>query len=253
MKTKIKECIGVIYLTVNLLNGMGYVGYHFTSADDGYFGSGKDFKKIKKEIGNNNFRRIILDHYSTIKERKYKERYWIKILNMQNKNIGYNKHKGGGGFGENHPMWGKKGKDNPNWGRKGKRGKDSPNWGRKATPEEIEKMSLFQKGRKKSIEHKQKLSDALKGESNYMRGRKGKDNPNTGRKHTPEALDKISKGNTKYIYTFKSPEGKIVEMRSIAKFCKKNNLNFGSMYAIKRGKLKQHKGWTYISKKLINE
>jgi len=115
---QIKEIVGIIYLTVNLVNGIGYVGYHHTSADDGYFGSGKIINNSIKKNGKEKFRRVILDHYCTKEEQTIKEQYWIDILNMRNRNIGYNIDVGGMGFdsGTAHPMWGKKGKDNPNTG-----------------------------------------------------------------------------------------------------------------------------------------
>jgi hypothetical protein len=44
-------------------------------------------------------------------------------------------------------------------------------------------------------------------------------------------------------YAFTSPDGKIIEVFNLATFCKKHNLNKGSMYRVANGKLKQHKGW----------
>jgi hypothetical protein len=105
-----KTCIGIIYFTVCLLDGMSYVGYHNTSANDGYFGSGIYVKNAIKLHGKQNFRRIILDHYSTEKERTYKEILWIDRFDLLNKKIGYNIDKGGGGSfsGKNNPITGRK-------------------------------------------------------------------------------------------------------------------------------------------------
>lgn len=33
--------MSIIYKTTNLINGKIYIGQHYTSADDGYLGSGK--------------------------------------------------------------------------------------------------------------------------------------------------------------------------------------------------------------------
>lgn len=102
---KIKQCIGIIYFTVCLVDGMGYVGFHHTSADDGYFGSGVYIKKAIIKHGEENFRRIIIDHYCTKEERTNKETHWIKKFNLLNKKIGYNITKGGEGGDtiSNHP------------------------------------------------------------------------------------------------------------------------------------------------------
>ena len=91
------------------------------------------------------------------------------------------------------------------------------------------------------------------GENNHMWGKTGKDSPIYGRKSTPEQTNKQSESMIKYIYIFKNPQGKLVEMRSIKKFCKENNLTDSLMYKVKNGKQSHHKGWTFVSKKLINK
>ena len=68
--------------------------------------------------------------------------------------------------------------------------------GRTASEESRKKMSLSRRGRKFSEEHKLKLSNSLKGknagEKNPNFGKFGPDSVQWGRKHSPEALRKIS-------------------------------------------------------------
>jgi len=94
---KTKECIGIIYFTVCLLDGMGYVGFHHTSANDDYFGSGLIITRHIKKHGKEHLRRIIIDHYCTLEERTEKETKWIAKFDLLNRKIGYNIHKGGTG------------------------------------------------------------------------------------------------------------------------------------------------------------
>lgn len=49
------------------------------------------------------------------------------------------------------------------------------------------------------------------------------------------------KGNQ---FSIKSPEGKIVTDRNIAKFAKENNLSHKCLYRLIKGEIKSHKGWT---------
>lgn len=59
------------------------------------------------------------------------------------------------------------------------------------------------------------------------------------------------------IYKFIDPNGNLVTILNLSKFCKENNLSYGSMNHVYFGKNKQHKGWTshqeIISKKEISE
>lgn len=73
--------------------------------------------------------------------------------------------------GENHPFFGKFGKDNPNFGKK-------------RTAEQVKNISESQKGKKASDETRKKLSDIRKGESN----------PFYGKTHSEESRKKISEG-----------------------------------------------------------
>jgi len=85
----------------------------------------------------------------------------------------------------------------------------SANKGKTLTKEVREKMSLNGKGKVKSENHKKKI--------------------------------KLS--NCKYVYSFISPEGVIVETIWYSDFCKENNLNCCKIREVARGVRLQHKGW----------
>ncbi len=44
-------------------------------------------------------------------------------------------------------------------------------------------------------------------------------------------------------FTFKNPEGEVIEIYNLRKFCRENKLNNGAMCQVHLGKLNQHKGW----------
>ena len=54
---------------------------------------------------------------------------------------------------------------------------------------------------------------------------------------------KIKLSNCKYVYSFISPEGVIVETIWYSDFCKENNLNCCKIREVARGVRLQHKGW----------
>lgn len=101
----------IIYKTTNLVNGKIYIGQHFTSANDGYLGSGKLIKLSIKKNGKHNFSREIIEfcNEENINER---EDYWIEKLDSRNPEKGYNIARGGIGVrinlnGKNNPMFGR--------------------------------------------------------------------------------------------------------------------------------------------------
>lgn len=91
--------MSIIYKTTNQVNGKIYVGQHFTSADDGYLGSGKILKQAIKKYGKENFVRESIEFCNpdTLDER---EVYWIDALSATNTEIGYNISLGGNGIGK---------------------------------------------------------------------------------------------------------------------------------------------------------
>jgi len=72
------EKLNFVYITTNLLNGKQYVGDHSTyNQDDGYLGSGRPyFSNAIKVYGKENFKREILEFFSTKKTKKGSIGYW---------------------------------------------------------------------------------------------------------------------------------------------------------------------------------
>ena len=69
--------IGFIYVTINKVNGKKYLGQH-TKWSKKYIGTGgRHFKKAKKEYGEENFKRYIIDVAKTQQELDEKETYYI--------------------------------------------------------------------------------------------------------------------------------------------------------------------------------
>ena len=87
-------------------------------------------------------------------------------------------------------------------------------------------------------------------EANYIEGYQlDKDIIGNGKLYSPETCLFVTHAEnsieaTAKHYVFTSPEGKQVEIYNLAKFCRDNNLNPGSMGQVNRGSRKQHKGWT---------
>jgi group I intron endonuclease len=116
----------IIYKTTNLITGKIYVGQHYTSADDGYLGSGLLIKKAIKKYGKEIFIRETLE-YCDSKDIDNREIYWISLLESDNEYVGYNISKGGIGkitisdktklrMSDNHADV--SGENNPNYGNK---------------------------------------------------------------------------------------------------------------------------------------
>jgi group I intron endonuclease len=72
----------------------------------------------------------------------------------------------------------------------------------------------------------------------------GKNNPNWGRKRTPEQLKRQSEGRANTVYTFKSPEGDTVSFRRITE--SPTPLSYSTLRKLVRGILKESMGWTFV-------
>lgn len=84
-----------IYKIINLINNKIYVGKDQNNKEN-YFGSGKLIKQAIKKNGLKNFKKEILEYNIKNKDVLCKrEKFWIKKLNSQNPNIGYNISSGG--------------------------------------------------------------------------------------------------------------------------------------------------------------
>lgn len=89
---------GYIYKIINNINGKIYVGKREKSTfDESYWGSGKYITNSIKKHGKENFSREIIEWCNNRESLYEKEKYWIRTLNTQDINIGYNITAGGDG------------------------------------------------------------------------------------------------------------------------------------------------------------
>jgi hypothetical protein len=104
--------------------------------------------------------------------------------------------------------------------------------GRKHTEEYKQYMSQVLKGRKRSEETRKKMSEGKKGRPSHLRGRVM---PEEHRK-------KIGDSNAK-TYQFLNPEGELVTINNLTKFCDENNMDRSGFYKLLNGTYKQNNGW----------
>jgi len=95
--------------------------------------------------------------------------------------------------------------------------------GKIVSEESRNKMSKSHKGKVLSSEHKQNIRNSC-----------------------IKNMEKNKKMYCKYIFTFISPYGKIIETYDVMDFCKQNNLTFSKVYETSVGKQSHHKGWKII-------
>ena len=147
---------GIVYVTVNKVNGKKYIGQHKCSDEnDKYLGSGKTLKKAIEKYGKENFNRITLYRAETEEELDKKEIEFIAAFRATERNDYYNITEGGLSYrkmvGVNNPSF-------------GKRGPLSPNYGSKRSEATKQKMSKSQKGHPSNMteEMKKKISKTMK-------------------------------------------------------------------------------------------
>lgn len=86
----------------------------------------------------------------------------------------------------------------------------------------------------------------------WVLGRHFEVSPYKGRKRDPEVILKVRESISKYIYTFTSPEGEVIESIYASDVCKKYNLHLGSAVRVSRGHRIHHKGWK-VTRRLRTE
>ena len=175
-----------------------------------YIGKGKDNRinrKRKYEIKPpKDKNRIIFLKQNLTEEEAFKhEIYMICVFGRKDLETGilYNRTDGGDGH------------SNPSLETRKKLSNSLKN--RVFSRETLKKMSDSKKGIKKSENHKNNISKSSKKRDNEV--------------------------YRKYVYTFVSPEGKILNITNISNFCKNNNLTYQKVIDVSKGIYKQHKGW----------
>lgn len=273
------ESFGYIYLLTNKINNHKYIGkhvYRHPYKDKGYWASGGEhLKNALKNLGNDKskFEYEILDwveydsKYTDEQLSAYLahlEEFYIDLFGTFENPEDYNETPGGDSWksgklnpmynnhrfaGENHPMYGIKGKNNPRYGTT------------------------------HTVQSKQKMSEKAKelrdwsGKNNPMYGVHmcGNSNPFYGRKHTEETKEKIRQANTGKGYRISGKKNgmygrtgashpravsivqltldfDLIRVYNSRSEAEKQNFDGSSISDCCRGKLKTYKGFKWMYK-----
>lgn len=152
---------GYIYKGTILTNNKIYVGQHKAAEfDTKYYGSGTLWKRACTKYGLTNVKIELIESCDSAEELSIREAYWIRTLNSQNRNIGYNI------LGDDTSPHATCGNKNGMYGKKHSaesRKKMSEAAKRRPPKTEEQRKKCGKPGRKFSDEHKAKISAALKG------------------------------------------------------------------------------------------
>lgn len=143
---------GYIYLIINLINNMKYIGQRKFGQKEPYLGSGKHLKCAITKYGKENFSKKILMECDTKEELDYFEKFFIASYNAVESDEYYNISSGGEGF------HGARSEEN----RQKMLGNKNA-LGSKRTKEDKDKISNALTGKPLSAKHKQNISNALMG------------------------------------------------------------------------------------------
>lgn len=230
----------IIYKTTNLINDKIYVGYHGTSAEDNYLGSGLYLKRAIDKYNKKNFKREVLEY---VCDDSWSEReiYWISELSATNFNIGYNIALGGNGGFLGHDVNEKR--------RKSLIGRvfseeHKKKLKYKKSDDTKQKIRQAHLGKKLTKEHKNKISLGITGKNNPMFGKHHSEITKIklrkkfkGIKKSKEFCENIRRKNSKFIYYFLSSDGNKISVEgfNIKCFCKDNGFNYNKILdAIKK-------------------
>jgi len=232
-----------VYKITNKINGKIYVGQSHKKRSM-YLGSGNLIKAAVNKYGKENFIKEWIDQALTQEELDKKEIYWIKNLNAQDKNIGYNIADGGwNAFTMNDETKKKisetlKGKYvGENAFRKGiklseehKLAISEANKGRnKLVSEETRrKMSLSRIGIKYSDNTRRKMSESHKGKKLSIRHKLKISESIKGRQFSAVSIEKIRKSNMDKQQKHSIPV--ILENQDTGEILNFNNLSSAARY-----------------------
>ena len=183
-----------IYLTINNINGMKYIGKHYGELDDTYLGSGKLLKQNILKYGKENFTKSILYVSENDIENSEKEKQFIALYNAVSNPLFYNIHEGGSG---GNTIAGYTSEEKEVLRRKLSeinRGKNNGMYGKHHTEQTKAFLSYWAEFERdnscyRTEEFRQKMSQITSGSKNGM----------YGKKHTEESKQKMSansKGKT---------------------------------------------------------
>ena len=206
--------IHYIYKIINNTNGKYYLGKHSTNnINDNYMGSGKLLKQAQKKYGISNFTKLILAYANTEDEVYELEERLIKPQHV-NDPMCYNLIGGGRGA--------KKGNTYAK--------------GRAVSSATRAKISIANKGKIKSIEHRAKLSIAMK----HKKHKKHSNETRVKMKRNTNAAKKVIQLNKDSIF--------IKEWISASEAGRNLNINQYNISACARGKIKSAGGFKWIKK-----
>lgn len=219
--------IGFVYIWINKINGKKYIGFHKGLETDNYIGSGVVFKKAIKKYGIENFeRKILYREYESLHNLYLKENEIINAFNavfsseyynLSNYDpkypIGENKTKI---LSELHKEKLRKPKTQEHKNKQSKimlkkwkteeyRKKRLAAQNPKKIAENIERLRIFNTGKKLSTERKQQISERVK----------GKNNPFYGKKHSEETIKKIQESHKGRFAGAKNPAAKQIEVNGV--------------------------------------
>lgn len=213
-----------VYQIKNNVNGKIYIGvtnnYKKRMREHSYASNNCVISRAIKKYGWENFETTVIDRTKDRNEAyNVLEQKYIKKADSTNPNIGYNVSIGGvGSFGFSPSD------ESREKMRKRKTGVP-------LTEEHKRKISESNKGRKFSDESRKKISEALKGNKNFQ----GK----TFSEQTKKVLSEMKSQE----WEIMSPNGELLRIRNMRKFCIDNNLHHSAMSRVLSGKQSHHKGY----------
>jgi hypothetical protein len=199
---------GFVYLWYDTKHKKFYLGSHLGLPSDGYIGSNHRFQCAYKSRPETFKRRILESHEKiTSKELIQKEQKWLNLIKPEELSNRYYNEKNVAAGGN---IVGLLSEDRKKEHAR-KSGLASNKFWNNISAEEYEKRKI----------------NAFGGNT-------------FSREYLKERNKKLCAKNAKIIY----PNGKEEFIKNIAEFCRKNNLNYGSVKGLLKGRTKTHKGFT---------